>query len=90
MDGDVSLEGYTGKNDTSEDSVWSGLLKDVGDVANKGVGIYTALKGNKTAKPPAPAPAAIAPQSNWQQYLPWAIGGVVLIVVLGLVFKRGR
>lgn len=46
-----------------------------------------------TTKPPAVpgTPASYAPPPSspaWEKYLPWGIGVMVLLVVVGLVFKR--
>ena len=88
MDEDVSLEGSTGKNDSG--SVWGDLLKGATDVATKGAAVYQQIKG---APPVKAAPSTtVLPSTgsgaNWKQYLPYAIGAVVLLVVVGLVFNR--
>jgi len=88
MDGsDTELQGSTGKNDSS--SVWGDLLKGATDVASKGAAVYQSLKGAPPVKAaPTPTVTPTANTANWQKYLPYAIGAVVLLVVVGLVFKR--
>jgi hypothetical protein len=83
----VPLQGYTGKQDSG--SIWgTGLLSTLGTATNTGLGIYNQIKGVSPAKPATPPVVGSAPSSNWQQYLPWAIGAVVLLVVVGVIFKK--
>ena len=90
MDEDFDLTANTGKNDPT--SVWgSGLLSNVVNLAGQGAGIYKQLttSGN-TAGPVLAKPPTVVPQATpaWKQYLPWAIGAVALIVVVGFLFRR--
>ena len=71
---------------------WSGLLSAAGQVARTGADVYRAVtrpeEGQATtpinnATPP-PAPTA----NGWTRYLPWIIGAVVALVVLGMFLKR--
>ena len=70
------------------------LLDYVGDLsqlASQGAQVYNSVTGRgqplpqPTAPKPTPAPIATA---SWQKYLPLAIGGLVLVIVLGIVFRR--
>ena len=86
----TDLTASTGAGDDS--SVFgSGLLSTLdtlGKVGQTGAGLYTSLPGKAAPAGTAAAPAAAASTSTWTKYLPWIIGGVVLLVVLGFVFRR--
>ena len=82
---DAELNSATGQNDPG--GIW-GFLQSA---EKAGVGAADVIKlftGDKSAPAPAaPAPAAAA-SPEWMKYLPWAIGGVILLVVVGMVFKK--
>jgi hypothetical protein len=72
--------------DTANGTDLSGLLGQLTDLGGAAANLYKAF-GNQPAAAAAPA-AAPASSTNWAKYLPWAIGGVVLLIVLGFVFKK--
>ena len=68
---------------------WSNLLNTA---VNAGTGALNNLVGGHgnvapTATQPAAA-AAPAPAASWTKYLPYAIGGFLLLVVVGIIFRR--
>lgn len=86
----MTLESDTGKNDNN--SVWgSGLLQTIKGWTDVGAGVYNTVTG-RNQKPAAAAPAVLtaqpAQQPTWTKYLPWVIGGVVVLVILALVVKK--
>ena len=67
----------------------SNWLASLGDLVKTGTTAYS-----NVTRPGAPAStansqarAANAP-INWQKYLPWIGGAVVLLIVVGLIFRR--
>jgi len=82
MPDDVKLTASTGQADSG--GIWGTLLRSATDIGK------SYLQPNNRPAPPvtpaAPAPAAVS--TNWKQYLPYAIGAVVLLVVVGLVFRK--
>lgn len=80
--------------DLSSNTGYSGggiydVLGGLGALANTGAQVYGTITGTHPPQTTGPAPAAPAPTTPaWQKYLPWAIGGVVLLLVVGLVFRR--
>jgi hypothetical protein len=82
---DTTNDSGSGDSSGSSGNLLNGLLS----FANQGSQIYKNIIGGSSptapATPKATAPAATT--STWQQYLPWAIGGVVLLVVVGLIFR---
>jgi hypothetical protein len=86
LDGSTA-SGSTGKNDSS--SVWgSGLLTNLGTLVKTGTSVYSSLNGKTAATAAKPASTA-ASSSSFTKYLPYIIGGVVLLAVVGFIF-RGR
>jgi len=78
----------------SDSSSGSNTLGNILDTASKLAGtagtVYNQVAGNPATNPLAAntqARQAAAPV-NWQKYLPWGIGALVLLVVLGIVFRR--
>ena len=67
-----------------------GLLGTIGNLASTGRGLYDTIAGRQSAvTPPAVTAASAAPEtSSWTKYLPWVIGGVVLLVVLGVFMRK--
>ena len=85
----ATLQANTGQNDNN--SVWgSGLLDTVGAWGNTAGTLYNTFTNNGAAPatPTATASPTPAASSGFSKYLPWVIGGVVLLVVLGIVFKK--
>jgi hypothetical protein len=74
---DIQLQSNTGSGSGSNDS-GSGFFKTLQDAVTTGANVYKTVNGQ-----PKKATAA-----TWTKYLPLMIGGVVLIVVLGIVFRR--
>lgn len=73
---------------TAEDkSALQDFLGQVTDFGQAAANIYKVFGDQPQAKAPA-APAATASSPSWIKYLPWAIGGLVLLVALGFVFKK--
>ena len=66
----------------------SGLLNSIMGYASQGADIFKNLTGQTKAATPAATPAPATTTSSWSTYLPWVVGGLVLVVVLGLVFSR--
>jgi len=83
---DAELNSATGQNDAG--GIW-GFLQSA---EKAGVGAADVIKlftGGNNSAPAAAAPAPAASASpEWMKYLPWAIGGVILLVVVGMVFKK--
>jgi hypothetical protein len=78
----------------SDSSSGSNTLTNILDTASK-LGttagqVYSQVAGNNPLAANTQARQAAAPAApiNWQKYLPWGIGAVVLLVVLGIVFRR--
>ena len=69
----------SGSNGASLDSILSGVSRLAGTAGT--------LYGQVAGRPAAPKPAAAA-SSGLSKYLPWAIGGAVLLFVLVLVTGR--
>jgi len=65
-----TLTGTTGKNDSS--SVWGGIISGVGSLGNTAGGIYRALNPPKA-------------KTNTSNFLPFIIGGGLLLLVLVFV-----
>lgn len=88
----MDLVANTGQND--DNSVWgSGLLDTIGKLTNTGLEVYGAVSGKTAATPSTPtaagAPSAPASSgSSWGSYLPWVLGGVVLLVVVLFVVRK--
>ena len=71
-----------------------GLLDYVGRLGSTAGSLYSAF-GKTNAPPPARSvptltAAAQPASSSLTKYLPWGIGAVVLIAVLGFVFSRKK
>lgn len=60
----------------------AGLVKTGADVAN------TIAGKSGTQAPATPTTSAPAAPSSWTKYLPWVIGAVVLLVVLGVFMRK--
>jgi len=56
--------------------------------ANNIAGLYNAFARPNTAAPQVATAPAAAPAADWKKYLPWGIGAVVLLVVVGLVMRK--
>jgi hypothetical protein len=80
---DAELNSATGQNDPG--GIW-GFLQSAEKAGVGAADVIQLFTGKKSAPAPAAAPAASSP--DWMKYLPWAIGGVVLLVVVGMVFKK--
>lgn len=72
-------------DDTGDSTSLDSILGSVKDLAGTASSVYGAVTGTPQRAAPAPAPVA---SSTWQKYLPWAIGGVVLLVIVGVLFKK--
>jgi len=83
---DAELNSATGQNDPG--GIW-GFLQSA---EKAGLGAANVIKlftgGDSAPAPVAPTTAAPAASPEWMKYLPWAIGGVILLVVVGMVFKK--
>ncbi len=92
MADDATLTANTGQNDPN--SVWgSGLLTDISGLATLGAGVYSTIAGKTgtPTQPPSTAPTSsqrLSVGSSWTQYLPWIGGAVILLIVIGFVFRR--
>jgi hypothetical protein len=87
MDEETPLQGNTGMND--QNSIWnSGWLADAGNLVKSGFDIYKQTQGSIVPDRPAASPTLAAGGSSWTRYLPWVGGGLVLLLVLGFVFRR--
>lgn len=68
-------------------NILSGIER-LGETASK---VITAVNSKQTVAPAAQPAAPVSTSkasSDWQKYLPWAIGGLVVLLVVGLVFAR--
>lgn len=64
----------------------NGFLETIGDLGQSAADIYkTATADNRPVVSPA---VQRANAQNWQKWIPAAVGGIVLVVVLALVFRR--
>jgi hypothetical protein len=84
----LDMQSDTGQNDPN--SIWGSgnLLSTLGKLAGTAGDVYSRFTGKTPAAAPPPTAAPATSTSSWQKYLPWAIGGVVVLVVVALVFKR--
>ena len=74
----------TGSNDSG--SIWgSGLLSTLGTVGSAAINKLIASPVNGTAAKTAATPSTTG--AALQKYLPWAIGGVVALVLVVVLFK---
>jgi len=80
------VTGSTGRNDSG------GIYSLLNTVLTQGVQTYRSLSNGdqtSTARPSTSSTvAASSSSSSWKKYLPWAIGAVALLVVLGFVLRR--
>jgi len=83
----------TGQNDTSSGSIYN-LFDKVAGAANAGLSIYNSVK-NPNGKQPAATttPAATVAKTTtaeptWKKYLPWIIGGGLLLGLLTVLFRK--
>lgn len=80
------LVSSTGQNDP--DSVWgSGLLNTVEGWGRAAGEIFSSFTGKDNRDKKPDANKAATPPAVWQKYLPWAIGGLVLVLILALVLR---
>lgn len=76
-----------------QEKPWTDYLSLLKEGIGIGSDIYKTATGEvKQASAPTAnasgSAAPAAPANSWTAYLPWAIGGVVLLVVLGFVFRK--
>jgi hypothetical protein len=82
----MAVTGNTGKNDSS--SIWgSGLLSSLGTLGNTAGNIIGALNGKSPATTAKPGTATTT-TSSMSKYLPWAIGGIVVVVLMVVLLRR--
>jgi len=82
---DQEWEDYinSGSSDTGSSGTGTSLtdyIKGVGTLGTTATGILGALSGKKTT--------AATTSSSFTQYLPWIIGGAVLLLILAVVLGR--
>jgi len=70
---------------------WLNTFNSLASAAGTGVKTYQAISGKGGATPTLQRTGGsptTPSSSNWQKYLPWAIGGVVVLFLLGFVVSR--
>ena len=74
-------------NSMRSDATSNRLLDFINGFTNAATNVYSTVNPPKPAKPTKPA--ATKPV-DWQKYLPWIIGAVALVVLLGFLAPRRR
>jgi D-serine deaminase-like pyridoxal phosphate-dependent protein len=96
---DAELQDSGQSDSSSSSNTLSDILDTASKLATSGVSTYKSLTGTTAAgaagsnplasntSARAAATAAAAP-FDWKKYLPWGLGAVVLLVIVGMVFRR--
>lgn len=81
-------DGYGGPDYDSAPTNGDSFLSTLTGLANTGANVYRTVNPQVQAANHPLTQNVQARTSPLMQYLPWAIGGLIVIVVLGLVFRR--
>jgi hypothetical protein len=81
----TDLTAATGASE--QDSVTS-TLNTVEQFGTTAANLFKAFTGGD-AKPAAQTSAPAAAKTDWAQYIPWAIGGLIALVVVAMLMRGG-